>query len=319
MMQDDTVYYTPERQTNEEAARPPAEVGPLRPGLLPASAEKVQPLAGGRWISLFFVLALIIVVGGSVPAGMAVAYYGDFIMPGVTVLESDIGGQSLANATQTLNDDWDARQIVLQGENHSLTVAPATLGITLDAAATARNARLLGREGESLEALASVYMHGASSQPVWQIDLAATSINLDSYAYLYDVPAQDAQLTFAEGALLLEPAATGQRLDIERMTAWLGSNSAQAVLEGQAPLLLATTQPAVTEATLQPLLGRTQAWLNQPLTLRLYDPVSNETNFVEIRPESWNRWVTLDVDIHSDEPIQASVQTELINGFLPAV
>ena len=325
MMQEDTVYYTPESRSrgaevldprDNSASAQRAEVGPFCTASDSTAFEEVQPLARGRWISVAFILALLLIVGGSVPAGLATAYYGDFIMPGVTVLDNDLSGQSIEKATATLQNDWAARQIVLQGENHSLTVAPTTLGIQLDAAATARNARLLGREGESFAALAAVYLHGATTPPVWQIDLSATANNLGAYAYLYDVPAQDAQLTFADGSLAMVPAANGQRLDIEAMTSWLGSNSAQAVLAGEAPLMLAATEPTVTEASLQPLMERAQSWLAQPLTMRLYDPVSDETTFVEIGPEAWNQWVNLEVDLAVADPLQASVQAEKVNAYL---
>ena len=315
MMQEDTVYYTPEsRSTAPEASQLVRASAADEAAFAPAPDGPAA--ANGRWISVAFILALIVIVGGSIPAGIATAYYGDFIMPGVTVLENDLGGQSLEKATATLQTDWAGRQIVLQGESHSLTVAPTTLGISLDAAATARNARLVGREGDSLEAVASVYLHGASSQPVWQIDLAAAATNLDSYAYLYDIPAQDAQLSFVDGSLRLAPAAAGQRLDIDAMTRWLGSNSAQAVLEGQAPLLLAATEPAVTEASLQPLLERAQGWLAQSLTLRLYDPVVDEAYFVEVGPEIWNKWISLEIDIYAEQPLQAAVQSDRVNVYL---
>ncbi|MCB0007297.1 MAG: hypothetical protein KDE04_12615, partial [Anaerolineales bacterium] len=68
-----------------------------------------------RWISLVLVLLLLVGVGLLIPAGLAAVYYSDFIMPGVSVLGRDLGGQTVSEASGTLSREWASRQITLQG------------------------------------------------------------------------------------------------------------------------------------------------------------------------------------------------------------
>ena len=269
-----------------------------------------------RWISLVLVLLLLVGVGLLIPAGLAAVYYSDFIMPGVSVLGRDLGGQTVSEASGTLSREWASRQITLQGGDRNITVSPTTLGITLDANATAYAAGRLGRQGEGITDLLAVYRGGYELVPVWQIDLAVTEANLSSYEHLLSTPAQDAQLQFVNGALVIAPATPGTQLDVAGTVMWLGNNSGQAVISGQAPLLFSETSPTIGADQLEPLRAQAQAWLDQPVTLRLYDPVYDTVQFLDVAPASWGAWVNLTIDQTAAQPLQVTIDNAAMTQFL---
>ncbi|MEZ4833617.1 MAG: hypothetical protein R2873_16805 [Caldilineaceae bacterium] len=72
-------------------------------------------------------------------------YFSDFLAPGVRVLGTDIGAVSTQRAADRLAEAWQQRTVRLEAPTGQIDVAPVTLGIAFDAAATVKTIRAESR------------------------------------------------------------------------------------------------------------------------------------------------------------------------------
>src|SRR6476661_4604974 len=79
--------------------------------------------------------------------------FGGHVYPGVKVLGASLGGQSRDQAVATIREasaGYPSGDIQVSGDGHTWTLAPADLGVSVDAAKTVDAAMSVGRDGNWL-------------------------------------------------------------------------------------------------------------------------------------------------------------------------
>jgi LysM repeat protein len=220
-------------------------------------------------------------------------YYSDLILPGVQTLGVELGGKSKAEAATLLHQDWQRRTIILDAGDATWTVPPAMLGITLHAEATAQVAH---RQGRSLATLQETLKAGGHVRiwPVWGLDPTVAEANLQTLAPQLDVPPVDAGLRVVGGRVEATPSQVGRALDVAATMAWLKQNAAQVFMEGRLPLVMVPVPPAITETSA--VVAQASQLLASPLSIHVYDPITDETSAWTVGPDVWGTWLSLGVD-----------------------
>jgi LysM repeat protein len=246
---------------------------------------------------------------------LALLYRSDLIMPGVQTLGVELGGKRKAEAVTILQQNWLARSVILDGGDTSWPVTLPMLGITLDAEATAQIAY---QHGRSLATLKDVFKAKGRVDiaPVWRIDSTIAEANLQTLAPQFDLPAVDAGLQVVDGHVEATPAVSGRALDVAATLAWLEQNEAQVISQGRLNLVMVPVQPAVTDVSAA--VAQANQLLANPLSIRGYDPITDQTQMWTIGPDVWGGWLSLGVDPDDATRLNWELNTENAETFLDA-
>lgn len=225
----------------------------------------------GAWYRGHVWAATAVLIGCAVIAGFVavqVATWGR-AGDGVAVAGVSMSGRDAADVRALVSGDVEAkvqevRLDLAQQEPVRLTLGQ--LGISVDAAATARAVLATGRH--ALLGL-TVWLPGGSTSvaPVCHVDTAAYANGLEAVRALTDVPARDARLKLSEDGVEVVPAHEGRELDavaLER--AILKAVSAGHSYAG--PALIRTVEPSVSTAGAQSRAAAAAVYLARPITLR---------------------------------------------------
>lgn len=250
-------------------------------------AEKPQRQGSFYLGLLFFTFATGLLVAGL--SFWAVLMASPVMMPTTHVFDVTISGQTIAEATTSLETYWQQRTITLQGTDTVWVVTPEDLGITFDAQATAVNAHTQGRTWQSI---GMIWQQGAlQTAPVWSIDPTQAERYLQAIAPQLETPAQDATIRIVRGRAEVVPAHTGQAIDFSATLQALQTDGAMVLMNGRLPLVFTTTEPAVTNASAA--MAHANELLSMAIQVEAYDPVSNETQHWTITPDVWGDWLTI--------------------------
>ena len=225
---------------------------------------------------------------------LAVAWFvsqSDWIVPGVSVSGIDLSGQSRETAVSTLQSAWDTQIITLAAGDETRAVPPSSLGLALDAAATADAAR---DQGRTLASWRSFWADDGRflTAPVWQFDRAAAEYGLNALAAeLVRVP-QDARLEYSNGRFVALPGQPGRQLDVAATLNLLTQQAGVVLANGRLDLTLTAVPPAVVD--LSAVAEQANTLLAAPITLHAYDPISNQAVDWLLPPETWGGWLTVD-------------------------
>jgi LysM repeat protein len=170
------------------------------------------------------------------------------------------------------------------------------LGIAPDVEAMVQNAL---RQGRSLDRMGAV-LRGEGRidiPPILEVDTALAEAHLGVLAARFDVPTKDAGVRVARGRVEAIPATAGRALDVAATVAWLERNIAQVVSEGRLDLTMVPVRPASIDVSA--LVAQANQWLSDPLSVRAYDPISDEALTWLVVPEVWSTWLSLSIDPRS--------------------
>lgn len=237
---------------------------------------------------VMMVLAMVFV---AVAAG-GLLYYSKVVMPGTQVMGVDIGWQTTAESASTLQTAWESRTITLVAGDHTWQVAPQTLGMTLDAPATAESAYQYGRSVSNL--LNGLIGSGSLDvRPVWMFDANIAQTQLQTLAPNLQVPPVNAGLRVVDGRIEATPAIPGQQLDLPATLSQLQTAAATVMTNGRFDLITTPIQPEISD--MSAAAAQANQLLAAPLSVRAYDPVRDETAVWDVLPEVWVSWLALDV------------------------
>lgn len=237
---------------------------------------------------VMMVLAMVFV---AVAAG-GLLYYSKVVMPGTQVMGVDIGWQTTAESASTLQTAWESRTITLVAGDHTWQVAPQTLGMTLDAPATAESAYQYGRSVSNL--LNGLIGSGSLDvPPVWMFDVNIAQTQLQTLAPNLQVPPVNAGLRVVDGRIEATPAIPGQQLDLPATLSQLQTAAATVMTNGRFDLITTLIQPEISD--MSAAAAQANQLLAAPLSVRAYDPVRDETAVWDVLPEVWVSWLALDV------------------------
>lgn len=237
---------------------------------------------------VMMVLAMVFV---AVAAG-GLLYYSKVVMPGTQVMGVDIGWQTTAESASTLQTAWESRTITLVAGDHTWQVAPQTLGMTLDAPATAESAYQYGRSVSNL--LNGLIGSGSLDvPPVWMFDANIAQTQLQTLAPNLQVPPVNAGLRVVDDRIEATPAIPGQQLDLPATLSQLQTAAATVMTNGRFDLITTPIQPEISD--MSAAAAQANQLLAAPLSVRAYDPVRDETAVWDVLPEVWVSWLALDV------------------------
>jgi len=242
----------------------------------PMSARSAKPkrlrvshgLVQGGMLFAFAVLGLVLVLVIAF-VGYQLNYRGR-IHQGVSVWTLDLGGLSRAEAESALKvrfNDFSQSPWELRDGQQTWMVTPATLGIRLDAAATAEAAYEVGRSrslawnlGEQLRSASE----GIQIAPVVSYDEAAARRFLEGLTEKIYRPVQNASLTLHGLEIFETRAQVGRQLNVEATLTALRQGAGH-LNQSDIGLVVDETLPRVIDAGIAH--KQASAIINAPLTL----------------------------------------------------
>ncbi len=291
----------PQRAAAEAAT--PAQVHSLADAptelWFPAATTQPQALPTGRrqrpllkYIFLGFVLLALLTVGFITLAGAGLIYMSDLVLPGVQVMGVDVGRLTQAEAAAALQNNSSQQTLRLTYQDTFWLVSPAELGLTLDAAATAKSAHAYGRTPEAW--LEFIQTGAMAVEPSWVLDTVAAQAYLQNRAAELAVAPVNAGLLIENGQVRTTPPADGRSLDVAATVATLAQSSTTAAQIGEIPLVMQPVAPAITDVS--GFVAQAETLLSTTITINATDPVRDEAVSWVVGPQVWGNWLTLAVD-----------------------
>jgi hypothetical protein len=271
-------------------------------------------LSGGR---LLLVTGLLLTLIITISLGIAVVmiYQSDMILPGVQVSTIPLGGRSISDASVDLEQNWQSPIIQLGEGDRVMAVSASSLGIVLDAEATAQRAH---QEGRSLSWLDGVYNGDWNLEiaPVWKFDPAAAEAFLLGSADDLSLPTVNAGIRMVNGQVVATPPVSGQQLDVVATVARMEYDLDRIVAEGR---FLPVTFPVPAEVIdVSAALGEAQELLANTLTIHLHDSITGETMVWAVEPAEWSQWAYLGVTRESPPALLWDLDRIEVEAFLLA-
>jgi len=222
-------------------------------------------------------LLVLMLVVFAVTAWLALRHPADTILPGVSVQAIAVSGLTVDEAVAALTRRLPAPETIgidVQAAGRTWRVTWADVGQRYDFQATAQAAYAVGRDAKGdVPLLANLREQNVIVAPVIvPADPALVHEAVARIAAELELLPLDARLTFNNGNVIATEGQPGQRLDVEDAVARVlrtlaeGASSVELALVAVPPKI-AETEPARTQA---------QAWLAQPFTLVVDDPLTGE-------------------------------------------
>jgi lipoprotein-anchoring transpeptidase ErfK/SrfK len=218
------------------------------------------------------------------------------VHPGVETLGLPLGGQTRQAAAATLEEAWGERTVALLAGERARWLRATELGLWLDAERTAEAALAIGDPWTHLLALVAEPTP-AAVEPVVGIDEAQLRRALEALAPEVLVPAIDATLRVYGGRAEATPSFPGRALDVPVTAERIATNLSQVVEGAPVPMAFVEVAPAIPDLTA--LAEEANARLANPLRIRAYDPVRDETLWWTPSLETWSQWLTIEIAVGS--------------------
>jgi lipoprotein-anchoring transpeptidase ErfK/SrfK len=237
----------------------------------------------------------------------------DRILRGVKALGVPLGGMSREQAAAVLHDEWESRRIEVIAGDVVNWHTPTELGMLLDAEAMAESAHALGRRPGHIKSILR-RDPPVSVDAVWTVDEALAEARLRALASQFDRPRSDASMRLVGTTVEAVPAQAGRALHVLESAAWLREHSAEVLAERRWNLQVVSLPPVVTDVS--SAVAEAQRLLAHNLTLRLYDPISDESSTTAITPDVWVPWLRVHVDAQQSDAFQWELDAAEIEASL---
>lgn len=276
---------------NQPPRRDPYQRSTTRPPRRSRVSDRTRLLLilGAAFSVGMVVLCLVVLI-----VGFGLIYSSDQIMPGVHSAGVDLGGMDLDEATNALTQASLSQGFLLRDDDRSWAVSPAELGVSIDAAATAKAAQNWGRTKGGISGALRSMISGVDVDPVLSVDLGQVAAYLNTARSYVDLPARNAGVRFVNGQVVAAPAAEGRALNVDATIDQMRIDAAGELADGALDLVMAVITPSVTDAT--PLVAQANAFLNSSFTVDAYDPVRDEWLHWTAPPEVWSEWLAATSD-----------------------
>lgn len=292
------------REVPPQAARP-------RPKPSPSifANRQIWLLGGMGIIGLFVVMCMVLALG------VGVVYGGSNVLPGVSSAGIELGGKSESEAAVAIQSAWQSQGIKLQDGDRTWQIDPAMLGISIDAQATAQNAKNYGRSDGGLRAMMRG-LFSADVAPVISVDLAAAEAGLNEISLQVNQPALNAGVRLVNGQVEPTPAQEGRILDVVATLTALQQNPGDALADGSLDLVMVAALPTITDSTV--MVAQATLLLSSPLNINAYDPITNQAAVWSLPPEQWAPLLTAVSDANSPTGLSLNIETSQLRGYLEA-
>jgi vancomycin resistance protein YoaR len=263
---------------------------PLATGRPHANPKRRVRASRVRWPFWLFLLLLLGLLGLAAMGGVA-AYefrYLDHIYPGVQVSGIPLAGLTLNEAEQAIADGltpYPGPPVILRYGERTWSFTPDSLGVAVDARATAKQAFAVGRSAVAvptgpgpqgalsgqwhsfLQDLADQWQalrHGYSVTPQTTLEEGKVTYSLMQIARDIDTSPREGSLTVSGLDVISVPGQSGREVDVEETRQALLA-AARAGQGGGVALLVQDRQPVVTSVA--DAAAQVTALLSQPLSL----------------------------------------------------
>lgn len=267
---------------------------PLRPPAPRRVPYRRRSAHKPRWLALALLtiigaLALTVMGALALLAGAGLVYSGG-ILPGVSAGGVNLGGLNRDEAAARLAAHWMTVTLADNSQQpaRTWTVERTALGIDLDVAATVDRAYDQGRGQRSI---LTALLRPVDVAPVVRIDTAVLSDALEALRPQTDMAPVDVGVRLVNGEVQPVPPRLGYALDVAATVARLRQDAAQGMVDESFELVMTPVQPAYTDST--PLLPLAALLLANPLTMRVYDPVTGDIVDWSQPPEVWADWMVM--------------------------
>lgn len=248
------------------------------------SLSKIKPGARVPWWLVFaFALGTLAIV---LLSGLVLfeIIFSIRALPGVSVWGIDLSGQTLDQATQTLDAklaaQFNATPIQLTDADQVFNVTPIDLGLRLDAQATAQAALAAGRN--NADSHFEILIYGIELAPQMVIDPAAAHAYLDRLAAQLNRDPIDAGIKLDGFKVIATPSQTGRALQIEAVTDALFGAARSLKFAGIA-LPFKPLSPQITDTSA--VAGQLRSVLSSNFTLQLENPAAGEAASWDLTPQ----------------------------------
>ncbi len=262
------------------------------------------PVLLGMLAGLIFMLVLVVM------------YSSGDILPGVSAAGVKVGGKPESEAAALIANRWNAEGILLRDEERIWQINPAELGLSMDGNATAAAAADWGRGDGSLLGGIEALLFGVEIRPVLVVDLQTASNRLTEIRSLVEQPAMNAGVRLVNGQVQAAPPVQGRVLDIDATLAKLQNDAAGEMADGALDLVMIPVAPAVTDASA--LVDRARTLLSSPLSIDIYDPITDESIVWSPTPEEWSQWLIATSDPNSPLGLSLSLDPNSLSNYLNA-
>ncbi|MFZ4813511.1 MAG: L,D-transpeptidase family protein [Phototrophicaceae bacterium] len=292
--------YTPKRENQarrrhmarkrrtEDAPRDPLARLPILP---PAAADGFPMLEEFGWYLRRYrgwvgriLTAVIVVAIGGLFFGYAVS---GRIYPNVTAFGTNLGGLSVSEAQDALTAAWDAVEVrvIVAGQTVD-TVRPAALGLQLDTAATAANAKAVsffeGVFGTDIPATITLPDNGYLMLQDYLLDLTAQ----------VNTPPLNAGFVWENDLLVTVPGQAGRLLDIAPTLAAVRNDPTNIVQRGEFVVQVSPVQPEVNDSSRY--LDAARAFSAQPFEMIGYDPFTDTSTLWTTDRDTLTTWMDVE-------------------------
>jgi lipoprotein-anchoring transpeptidase ErfK/SrfK len=288
----------------------PPRLNQARKNYVPPMPSSIKKKRNNRWIWVMLIggVGTIISIGGAIVLGLMLIY-GNGILPAVSVSGLSLGGLSQQEAVNLLNTEWDT--IVLRDGVKPWDVDPDTLGITMDAQATAKRAYALGRtSGNPLNAL----IGGVDVSPIVTINDDVAYVAFQDIAEKVNIPPVDAGVGFENGTAVATPPQNGFSLDVSATIQQFALSIQAGITQGEIQLVMVEIAPAISDTSA--VVAQAQALLSNPLDIQVYDPVTGDAVYWSVMPSEWSQWLTVTADNTSAIGLALNANPDSVRAFL---
>jgi len=228
-------------------------------------------------LRVLVVLLVLMLVIFAVTTWLALRHPADTILPGVRVQTIDVSGLTVDEAVTALTRGLPAPETVgvdVHTAGQTWRITWADVGQQYDVRATARAAYNVGRDADgNVPLFAGLREQNEIVAPlIIPADPARVREAVARIAAEVERRPVDARLTFNGGNVVAADGQPGQRLNVEDAVARV----LQALTEGVSSVELAPVAVPPQVATPEPARTQVQAWLAQPFTLVVDDPLTGE-------------------------------------------
>ncbi len=225
-------------------------------------------------------------------AAILLAFNGlNLMLPGVRSGEVKIGGMTPDRAAKALDKAWNYdRKLQVTDGARAWTASPLDFGLWVNPGLTVTHAMEIGRGPDAGSEL-GLMLAGQTGEvsPVVEFRPELARLQLDRWSALVESAPRDAAIVYRDGRWMATSAAAGMHLDVDATLAQMQANPNLVLASGILKLVVQPVQPHVSDLSQE--LNRIQALTSEPLTIRAYDPINDETVRWETTPEDRAGWM----------------------------
>lgn len=267
---------------------------------------------GRRRVTL--ILVAIIATIAVVLTGGALAYAKQFdgrALPGTTVLGQDVAGKTPEEIAALVGERGESVSVAVTAGDQQLDVPLADLGVTVDAAATAKAA--VSRDDSFTNVISSTWSGEHAVDPVVSVDEAKVAEFANSLVPADMTTPVDAQVSFDEDEQTWNavPGRSGQGLDPQTLVDAVTQN-APALKDFAVEQPIEEIAPAITTEEAEEVVGTIATLLEQPMAIAGADGESHE-----VSAERRNGWISVVPD-EAGQALTIAVDEESVREWVVA-